>query len=122
LDEAAQSAGRQLARQTFKELGPEAVTELAFVLPDKFNLKSRKLKLQGHTRDLPIYSWELPAPRIERASWLVLWILAPLFLFILVALFYLRRYRHPLVVQLSEKPVSLLQLPPEQLEDARTRL
>ena len=32
--------------------------------------------------------------------------------------FYLRRYRHPLLLQLSDNPALLLQLPPEQLSEA----
>lgn len=48
--------------------------------------------------------------------------LTPVLLLTLLALFYLRRYRHPLVVQLSETPAQLLQLPPEQLAEAKTRL
>lgn len=43
-------------------------------------------------------------------------------LFTLVALFYLRRYRHPLVLQLSGDPALLLHLLPEQLPEASRRL
>jgi hypothetical protein len=69
-----------------------------------------------------MFSWDLTAPEIETASQLLLWLLAPLLLLTLVALFYLRRYRHPLVQQLSGDPALLLHLLPEQLQEAHTRL
>jgi hypothetical protein len=78
--------------------------------------------LQGRTRGLPVFSWELIAPDIQTASQLLFWLLAPLLLLPLVALFYLRRYRHPLVLQLSRNPALLLHLLPEQLQEAHTRL
>ena len=113
---AAHTLAQPLSQQTtlIKELAPAAVNDLAVVLPEGFDLKSQQLTLQGRTRGLPLFSWNLPAPDIERAGRLVYWILAPLLLLILIALFYLRRYRHPLVVQLSSEPALLLKLPPEQ--------
>jgi sugar lactone lactonase YvrE len=116
------TSDQSLSQQIIQELAPAAVNELAVVLPDGLDLKSQQLTLQGRTRDLPIFSWNLPAPDIERAGRLLYWILAPLLLLTLIALFYLRRYRHPLVVRLSSEPALLLKLPPEQLEDARIRL
>jgi AAA domain len=111
-----------LSQQIIPELMPEASREVAAVLPDSIDLKSQRLNLQGRTRALPLFSWDLPAPKIETASRVMFWLLAPLLPLTLVALFYLRRYRHPLVLQLSDDPVSLLHLLPEQLQEAHRRL
>jgi hypothetical protein len=37
-------------------------------LPDGIDLKAKKLTLQGKTRELPLFSWNLPAPDIEGAG------------------------------------------------------
>ena len=101
---------------------PETSHEVAAVLPDNIDLKSQPLRLQGTTQKLPIFSWDLTAPEIETASHVLFWLLAPLLPLTLIALFYLRRYRHPLVLQLSGDPALLLHLLPEQLQEALTRL
>ena len=80
---------------------PETSRDVAAVLPDGIDLKSQPLRLQGRTRALPLFSWDLTAPEIETASHVLFWLLAPLLPLTLVSLFYLRRYRHPLVLQLS---------------------
>ena len=121
-DSAGHTSDQSLSQQIIKELAPAAFSELAVVLPDGIDLKSQQLTLQGRTRQLPLFSWNLSAPNIERAVRWLYWILAPLLLMVLIALFFLRRYRHPLVVQLSSQPALLLKLPPEQLQDARLRL
>lgn len=56
------------------------------------------------------------------SSWILY--LSSLFLFLcaLLGITYIRRYRHPLLLQLTEKPDSLLNLPIEQLEEAIHRL
>jgi hypothetical protein len=111
-----------LSQQAIAELPPAVPLAVAAVLPDGIDLKSQPLRLQGRTRALPIFSWDLLAPDIQTASQILLWLLAPLLLLTLVALFYLRRYRHPLVLQLSGDPALLLHLLPEQLQEAHTRL
>jgi hypothetical protein len=60
---------------------------VAAVLPDGIDLKYRPLRLQDRTRALPIFSWELIAPDIKTASHILFWLLAPLLLLTLVALF-----------------------------------
>ena len=96
----ARGVEKPLSQQTIAELLPATPLAVAAVLPDGIDLKSQPLRLQGRTRALPVFSWDLPAPGIETASHVLLWLLAPLLLLTLVALFYLRRYRHPLVLQL----------------------
>jgi hypothetical protein len=64
----------------------------------------------------------LTAPEIETASYVLFWLLSPLVLLTLVPIYYVRRYRHPLVLQLSGDPALLLHLLPEQLQEAKTRL
>ena len=113
---------KPLSQQYIAELLPAAPLAVAAVLPDGIDLKSQPLRLQGRTRALPVFSWELIAPGIKTTSRILLWLLAPLLLLTLVALFYLRRYRHPLVLQLSGNPALLLHLLPEQLQEAHTRL
>jgi hypothetical protein len=104
-----------LPQQIIAELMPEASRDVAAVLPANIDLKSQPLRLQGRTRALPLFSWDLTAPEIETASHVMFWLLAPLLPLTLVSLFYLRRYRHPLVLQLSGDPALLLHLLPEQL-------
>ena len=118
----ARGVDKPLSQQSIAELLPAAPLAVAAVLPDGIDLKSQPLRLQGRTRALPVFSWELIAPGIKTASQILLWLLAPLLLLTLVALFYLRRYRHPLVLQLSGDPALLLHLLPEQLQEAHTRL
>ena len=113
---------KPLSQQIIPELMPETSREVAAVLPDGIDLKSQPLRLQGRTRALPLFSWDLTAPEIETASHVLFWLLAPLLPLTLVSLFYLRRYRHPLVLQLSGDPALLLHLLPEQLQEALTRL
>ena len=107
-----------LSQQIIPELMPETSRDVAAVLPDGIDLKSQPLRLQGRTRALPLFSWDLTAPEIETASHVLFWLLAPLLPLTLVSLFYLRRYRHPLVLQLSGDPALLLHLLPEQLQEA----
>ena len=111
-----------LTQQTITELAPTAMTEIAVALPASLDLDSQPLTLQGRTPKLPIFRWALKAPEIERGSWLGVWLLAPVLLLTVPTLFYLRRFHHPLVVQLSEEPALILQLQPDQLTQARTRL
>jgi hypothetical protein len=118
----ARGVDKPLSQQSIAELQPATPRTTAAVLPDGINLKSHPLRLQGRTRALPVFSWELPAPGIQTASRILFWLLAPLLLLTLVTLFYLRRYRHPLVLQLSSDPALLLHLLPEQLQEAHTRL
>jgi len=111
------------SRESIENLEAGAKAEIAFILPDNLDLKSHALSLKGRTGDeLPIFAWETPISEIEIAPQWPYWLLAPLLLMTLGAIFYLRRYRHPLVTQLSKTPAALLRLPPEQLEDARIRL
>ncbi|MEZ5477025.1 MAG: hypothetical protein R3E95_05925 [Thiolinea sp.] len=73
---------------------------------------------------LPLMTWDfanvpvgLPRPR-----W---WIYAALALLLIlsgIGIFYFRRYRHPLVLELGANPPALLHLPLEQLPEARQRL
>ncbi|MCZ6875782.1 MAG: hypothetical protein O7G88_20005, partial [bacterium] len=113
---------KPLSQQTIAELAPATPLELAVVLPDDIDPHAQALTLQGRTRALPVFSWNLTAPDITGASRISLWLFLPILPLTLVALVYLRRYRHPLVVQLSGEPALLLQLPPEQLQEAQTRL
>jgi hypothetical protein len=114
--------------QTVSGLRAGGLLDLAFVLPE-FNqpegLKGddfKGLSLFGETTGLPFLTWEQPVENLKMASRLLLWLLPPLLLLLATAIFYLRRYRHPLVVELSSQPGELLSLPPEQLAEARTRL
>jgi hypothetical protein len=69
-DRAASILAQPLSDQTIriKELAPAAATEQVVALPDGIDLKSKQLTLRGRTRGLPLFSWILPAPDIERAG------------------------------------------------------
>ncbi|MCI0464229.1 MAG: hypothetical protein L0Z62_45425, partial [Gemmataceae bacterium] len=115
--------GSDLPWQTVRGLKTGGALELAFVLPE--NLKEdafKKLRLTGETTGLPLLTWEQPVTDLKMASGYMLWLMPPLLLVLAATIFYLRRYRHPLVVKLSKQPGELLDLPPEQLAEARTRL
>jgi hypothetical protein len=99
-----------LSQQIIPKLMPEASREVAAVLPDSIDLKSQPLRLQDTTRALPLFSWDLTALEIETASHVLFWLLASVLLLTL-ALFYLRHYRHPLVLQLGPERSGTLCVP-----------
>ena len=115
------------AKQTIPNLKPGESIELAFILPKQANLlylfktlwKPELLQLRGQSNQLPIFAWNLTTQRI---SWLVFWLLAVVVGLFVLAFVYLRLYRHPLLVELSNHPEKLQQIPPEQLLEARRRL
>ena len=110
---------KALSQWSLEALDPAGTNELELELND---VDPSRLALQGSTTDLPIFSWELPSPKIKWAGLFLFLTLLPSLAIVLIALFYLRRYRHPLVVQLSANATALLRLPTEQLGDARIRL
>ena len=103
---------------------PNSFIERSFSLPPDFKLpKNHQIKLDVRNAALPFMYWEfsptliLPKPPI--------WMYAGLALLALLSatgIFYFRRYRHPLLVGLSEQPENLLTLPLEQLLEAQQRL
>lgn len=117
----------QIPKALIPELEPEQSIELAFILPKQANLfylfklllKPDLLQLQGLSNQLPVFSWNMKATQV---SWMLPWLMAILLVLILIAVFYLRRYRHPLVVELSDNPESLRHYVPEQLVEAYGRL
>ena len=114
--------------QTVSGLPAGGLLDLAFVLPEFAQPKGLRqenfsgLRLTGETTGLPLLTWEQPVTDLKIAGRYMLWLLPPLLLLLTAAIFYVRRYRHPLVVELSGQPAELLALPPEQLAEARTRL
>lgn len=109
-------------RQQIAVLAPGETTELPFIVPRKLTARKEFFSLRGGNNQLPIFAWNLAAPEIERASRFLFWLLLPILVMIVMGLFYLKRYRHPLVVKLSAEPAALLHLPVEQLPEARRRL
>ena len=103
-------------------LAPGKTKELSFILPKELVVKKELFTLRGSNKQLPIFTWDLAAPKIEKAWRFLTWLLLPIMLLIMVGLFYLKRYRHPLVIKLSSEPIALLHLPIEQLTEARKRL
>ena len=69
-DRAARISAQPLSDRTIriKELAPAAATKQVVGLPDGIDLKSKKLTLEGRTHGLPLFSWILPSPNIERAG------------------------------------------------------
>ncbi|MEE9355374.1 MAG: WD40 repeat domain-containing protein, partial [Methylococcaceae bacterium] len=114
-------------KQTITELQPDQSIELAFILPKQADLfylfkilfNPELLQLQGQSNQLPVFAWNLTTQWI---NWLLLWLIAIVLPLITFAIVYLRRYRHPLLVELSDNPDSLLLIQPEQLSEARSRL
>jgi len=69
-DSDARILAQPLSDQTIriKELAPAAETNQVIGLPDGIDLKSKKLMLEGRTHGLPLFSWILQSPNIERAG------------------------------------------------------
>jgi hypothetical protein len=109
-------------KQQIAGLAPGETTKLPFIVPKELPKKKEFFSLRGSNDQLPIFTWNLAAPEIEQASRFLAWLLLPILMMIVVGLFYLKRYRHPLVVRLSAEPAALLHLPVEQLPEARRRL
>jgi WD40 repeat protein len=112
----------ELPRQVLDGIAPQAAASVAFTLPDTFDL-GQALQLELRPMQPPLYTqWRLPL-EINALSPLLQALLAAATLMLLsLTLFYYRRYRHPLVLELGETPQALLRLPPEQLPEARIRL
>ena len=111
------------SRQSLPIITPGRPHEIAFVLPKKYNDQLENLVLVGQNDGFPRFEWALsPQKIIRNVAWLYWTISAVLLVGLLVGAWFFRRYRHPLVVRLSENPKALLQLPQEKLADARIRL
>ena len=115
----------QSPRQVLQSIPVQAeALPLAFTLPDGISREQRdRLKLEVRPMRPPLYTqWLLPLEiKAMPAHLQALLALASLAL-LGFTIFYFRRYRHPLVLELSEQPQALLRLPFEQLPEAQQRL
>ena len=119
--------GNKLDEQSVSDQIPaQGKKELSYTLPEQMPLiKINKLDLRIHNTQPPFYDWEIKSQTIQLYGvlGLLLYAIAALFLLLIgFGIYYLRGYRHPLVLQLSQQPEALLQLLPEQLSEAKTLL
>jgi hypothetical protein len=111
-----------LPRQVLDSIVPQATASIAFTLPKGFDL-AQKLQLEIRPMQPPLYTqWRMPLEINAMSPVLQAVLTATALLLLSFTIFYFRRYRHPLVLELGETPQALLRLPPEQLPEARTRL
>ena len=102
--------------------------EISFTLaqlPGGFDFnEDTSLALSGWTENLPRFQWAFDNIRLIQPGtpWLAYGVGLLLLIVALVYIGWHRRYRHPLLVSLSEKPETLLDLYPDQLEEAYQRL
>jgi hypothetical protein len=111
-----------LPRQSLESIVPQATASIAFSLPKGFDL-AQQLQLEILPMQPPLYTqWRMPLEINAMSPVLQAVLTATALLLLSFTIFYFRRYRHPLVLELGETPQALLRLPPEQLPEARTRL
>jgi len=111
--------------QSIENIQPKSSTELAFVLPEGYELSDKTLAtITSRTPQLPFYIWDfkdkpitLPTPK-----WILYAALALMLMALSFTTLWYRKYRHPLLIKLSENPVTLLTTPPEQIIEAHQRL
>ena len=112
--------------QTVKEPIPaNGRVERAFILPEGFKPdKNAKISLDIRTTNLPLFTWNFneQSLTLPRPAWWMYAALASLLMLTSLGVFYFRRYRHPLVLELAASPQALLYLPLEQLAEAQQRL
>jgi len=104
---------------------PHQRIELAFVLPKNTEInKQTTASLEIWTEDLPLFQWNFSNQSIilPTSPWLFYLLLLGLFIIIIQIWIFFRRYRHPLLLKLSENSQTLLTVLPEQLKEAQQRL
>ncbi|MGA1863653.1 MAG: hypothetical protein ACMUHX_01190, partial [bacterium] len=125
-------ANQPLDRVTREQIKRDETITLSFVIPQKLQTdpntppvalkvdKDTPLQLYAAKTEHPVHVWSFSGQRIILPS--PPWFMYLLFLFLfagsLIGVYYLRLYRHPLVVRLSASPESLSRLPIEQLSQA----
>ncbi|WP_459872712.1 hypothetical protein [Endothiovibrio diazotrophicus] len=110
---------------TRPRINPGQQAEIAFPLPEgSIPDEKTRVTLDAAAQGYPPLKWHfadrsvvLPTP-----AWELYAALAALLTAALIALYYLRLYRHPLVVRVSSSPEALLALPLTQLPEAHTLL
>src|SRR5262249_4014359 len=121
----AKIAETTLDKVTKQEIHADETVTLAFALPDTLSLtRDMRLALNATKLAHPVREWEfreqpitLPIPQ-----WYMYAGLAVLFVGSGTGVYYLRLYRHPLVMQLSASQQALRHLPLEQLTQAQRLL
>ncbi|UCH98818.1 MAG: hypothetical protein JSV88_34105 [Candidatus Aminicenantes bacterium] len=100
---------------------PGAAKDISFVIPASLEIdKNTRINLIARKTTFPIHEWEFKdVPLIFPTFWHLYVLGVMIFLGILVGIYYLRYYRHPLILGLSEKPAGLLHLHPGELTRAR---
>ncbi|WP_296688318.1 AAA family ATPase, partial [Thiothrix sp. UBA5583] len=114
-----------LPRQSLETIRAQtAAPPLAFTLPNDMSREQRdRLQLKIRPMQPPLYThWYVPLEINVMPAHLQI-LLAVLTLGLLgFTIFYFRRYRHPLVLELGVQPQALQRLPLEQLTEAQRRL
>ncbi|SFV64662.1 hypothetical protein MNB_SV-12-107 [hydrothermal vent metagenome] len=116
--------------QTLTNLEPNATRTLSFVIGDNNITKPLALNIyipnEESKNAVPLYEWHLGEGvtiDLNRMPWYIfaLWVVVGI-LTLLVLILYFKRYRHPLVLELSTTPSNLLALPYNQIAEAQKRL
>ncbi|MBU0655912.1 MAG: AAA family ATPase [Gammaproteobacteria bacterium] len=97
---------------------------LAFTLPDGISREQRdRLKLEVRPMRPPLYTqWLIPLEINAMPAHLQILLALASLVLLGFTIFYFRRYRHPLVLELGAHPENLLQQPLETLPEAQHRL
>ena len=114
-----------LPRQTLEGITAQTdAPPLAFTLPkDLPQEQLDKLQLEIRPMRPPLYTqWAIPITLTVMPMHTQLGLAALALALLGFTVFYFRRYRHPLVLELGEKPQQLRSLPLEQLPEAQQRL
>ncbi|SEH06048.1 Uncharacterised protein [Candidatus Venteria ishoeyi] len=113
-----------LPRQSLDGLTAQAEENFAFALPqDMPREQIQRLQLEIRPMRPPLYmQWYIPLNIKPLPVYVLVGLALGAVLLLLLAIFYFRRYRHPLLLQLSAQPAALLSLPLEQLDEAGKRL
>ena len=111
-----------LPRQVLDSLAPQAAASIAFTLPEGLDT-NQALTLELRPMRPPLYTqWRLPVAVNVMPIHQQLLLAAATLMLLGFTVFYFRRYRHPLVLELSTQPQALQRLPLEQLAEAQQRL
>jgi hypothetical protein len=94
--------------------------QLSFPLPENLKItQNSRLNLIARKLTTPVHMWEFNDYKILPPPWYWYLFWGILFSSIIIGIYYFGIYLHPLTKQLSKDPVVILNLPPQELKQAR---